>query len=142
MDEHSDSFISHILQDVKTIALVGVSSNKQKDSYKVMKFLLENNYEVYPVNPNEKGNSILGQYCYGDLKSIGFPIDMVEIFRKSEEVLGIAKEAINIGSKVLWTQLGIIDKEAFKMAKNKGLKVVMNRCPKIELKKIEIYLES
>ena len=135
MDEHSDSFISHILQDVKTIALVGVSSNKQKDSYKVMKFLLENNYEVYPVNPNEKGKSILGQYCYGDLQSIGLPIDMVEVFRKSEEVLGIAKEAINIGSKVLWTQLGIIDKEAFKMAKNEGLKVVMNRCPKIELKK-------
>ncbi len=135
MDEHSDSFISHILQDVKTIALVGVSSNKQKDSYKVMKFLLENNYEVYPVNPNEKGNSILDQYCYGDLHSIDAPIDMVEIFRKPEEVLAITEEAIKIGSKVLWTQLGIIDEEASKIAKSKGLKVVMNRCPKIELQK-------
>ena len=132
---HSDIYIKEILEEVKTIALVGASSNPKKDSYKVMKFLLEKNYEVYPVNPNEKGNSILGQFCYGDLQSIGFPIDMVEIFRKSEEVLGIAKEAINIGSKVLWTQLGIIDNEAFKMAKSNGLKVVMDRCPKIELKK-------
>ena len=132
---HSDIYIKEILEEVKTIALVGASSNQEKDSYKVMKFLLEKKYEVYPVNPNEKGNSILGQYCYGDLQSIEFPIDMVEIFRKSEEVLGIAKQAINIGSKVLWTQLGIIDKEAFKLAKNEGLKVVMNRCPKIELKK-------
>ena len=132
---HSDIYIKEILEEVKTIALIGASSNPEKDSYKVMKFLLEKKYEVYPVNPNEKGNSILGQYCYADLQSIEFPIDMVEIFRKSEEVLGIAKEAINIGSKVLWTQLGIIDKEAFRMAKNEGLKVVMNRCPKIELKK-------
>ena len=132
---HSDIYIKEILEEVKTIALIGASSNPEKDSYKVMKFLLEKNFVVYPVNPNEKGNSILGQYCYGDLQSIEFPIDMVEIFRKSEEVLGIAKQAINIGSKVLWTQLGIIDKEAFKIAKNEGLKVVMNRCPKIELKK-------
>ena len=112
---HSDIYIKEILEEVKTIALIGASSNPEKDSYKVMKFLLEKNYEVYPVNPNEKGKTILGQYCYGDLQSIGLPIDMVEVFRKSEEVLGIAKEAINIGSKVLWTQLGIIDKEAFKI---------------------------
>ena len=132
---HSDINTKQILEEVKTIALIGASSNPEKDSYKVMKFLLEKNYVVYPVNPNEKGKSILGQYCYGDLQSIEFPVDMVEVFRKSEEVLGIAKEAIDIGSKVLWTQLGIIDKEAFNMAKNEGLKVVMNRCPKIELKK-------
>ena len=128
---HYDINTKQILEEVKTIALIGASSNPEKDSYKVMKFLLEKNYVVYPVNPNEKGKSILGQYCYGDLKSIGLPIDMVEVFRKSEEVLGIAKEAIDIGSKVLWTQLGIIDKEALKIAKNDGLKVVMNRCPKI-----------
>ena len=132
---HSDINTKQILEKVKTIALIGASSNPEKDSYKVMKFLLEKNYEVYPVNPNEKGKSILGQYCYEDLKSIESPIDMVEVFRKSEEVLGIAKDAINIDSKVLWTQLGIIDNEAFKLAKNEGLKVVMNRCPKIELKK-------
>ena len=132
---HSDNYINQILREVKTIALVGASSNPEKDSYKVMKFLLENNYEVYPVNPNEKGNRILDQYCYGDLHSIDGPIDMVEIFRKREEVLAITKEAVNIGSKVLWTQLGIIDEEASKMAKSKGLKVVMNRCPKIELQK-------
>ena len=132
---HSDNYINQILREVKTIALVGASSNPEKDSYKVMKFLLENNYEVYPVNPNEKGNRILDHYCYGDLHSIDVPIDMVEIFRKPEEVLAITKEAVKIGSKVLWTQLGIIDEEASKMAKSKGLKVVMNRCPKIELQK-------
>ena len=132
---HSDNYINQILREVKNIALVGASANPEKDSYKVMKFLLENNYEVYPVNPNEKGNRILDQYCYGDLHSIDVPIDMVEIFRKPEEVLAITKEAVNIGSKVLWTQLGIIDEEASKMAKSKGLKVVMNRCPKIELQK-------
>lgn len=132
---HSDNYINQILKEVKTIAIVGASSNSEKDSYKVMKFLLENNYEVYPVNPNEKGNRILDQYCYGDLHSIHVTIDMVEIFRKREEVLAITKEAVNIGSKVLWTQLGIIDEEASEMAKSKGLKVVMNRCPKIELQK-------
>ena len=132
---HSDNYINQILREVKTIALVGASSNPEKDSYKVMKFLLKNNYKVYPVNPNEKGNRILDQYCYRDLHSIDVPIDMVEIFRKPEEVLAITKEAVNIGSKVLWTQLGIIDEEASKMAKSKGLKVVMNRCPKIELQK-------
>ena len=105
---HSDNYINQILKEVKTIAIVGASSNSEKDSYKVMKFLLENNYEVYPVNPNEKGNRILDQYCYGDLHSIDVPIDMVEIFRKREEVLAVTKEAVNIGSKVLWTQLGII----------------------------------
>ena len=78
---HSDLYIKEILEEVKTIALVGASSNPKKDSYKVMKFLLEKNYVVYPVNPNEKGKSILGQYCYGDLKSIGLPIDMIEVFR-------------------------------------------------------------
>ena len=132
---YSDNYINQILREVKNIALVGASSNPEKDSYKVMKFLLENNYKVYPVNPNEKGNRILDQYCYRDLHSIDVPIDMVEIFRKPEEVLAITKEAVNIGSKVLWTQLGIIDEEASKMAKSKGLKVVMNRCPKIELQK-------
>ncbi|MEC7929559.1 MAG: CoA-binding protein, partial [Pseudomonadota bacterium] len=90
----SNIYTKEILEEVKTIALVGASSNPEKDSYKVMKFLLEKKYEVYPVNPNEKGKTILGQYCYGDLQSIGLPIDMVEVFRKSEEVLGIAKEAI------------------------------------------------
>ena len=73
---HSDLYTKEILEEVKTIALVGASSNPEKDSYKVMKFLLEKNYEVYPVNPNEKGKSILGQYCYGDLQSIGLPIDL------------------------------------------------------------------
>ena len=130
---YSQSYISQILKEVETIALIGASADPKKDSYKVMKFLLDQNYEVFPVNPNEKGNKILGRYCYGDLQSIKVKIDMVEIFRKPEAVLGIAKEAVEIGSKVLWTQIGIVDEDASKVAKKNGLKVVMNRCPKIEL---------
>lgn len=131
--EYPDGYISQILKDVKTIALVGASSDEKKDSYQVMKFLLEEDYKVFPVNPNEAGKSILGQYCYADLHSVKEPIDMVEIFRKPEAVFDIAKDAISIGSKVLWTQLGIIDEEAAEIAQKAGLRVIMNKCPKIEL---------
>ena len=100
-----------------------------------MKVLLDSGYKVFPVNPNEKDNIILGQSCYADLNSIDESIDMVDIFRATEAVLGVTKEAIEIGAKVLWTQLDIINIEAAKIAQNAGLKVVMNRCPKIELAK-------
>ena len=133
--EYSNSHIKKILKEVKTIALVGASLNSKKDSYKVMKFLLENNYQVFPVNPNEAGKYILGQYCYADLHSIEENIDMVDVFRKSEAVFRIAKDAMRIGSKVLWTQLGVADEQAALMARQAGLEVIMNRCPKIELQK-------
>ena len=135
IDKYSNIFLIEILTSVKTIALVGASSNPERHSFKVMKVLLENNYEVFPVNPNEKGNNILGQSCYANLKSIDKSIDMVDIFRSKGAVLGVTKEAIEIGAKVLWTQLDIINEEAADIAKNAGLKVVMNRCPKIELAK-------
>tara|TARA_B100000212_G_scaffold102380_1_gene75498 strand:- start:295 stop:699 length:405 start_codon:yes stop_codon:yes gene_type:complete len=133
--EYSNSHIKKILKEVKTIALVGASLNSKKDSYKVMKFLLENNYQVFPVNPNEAGKNILGQYCYADLHSIEENIDMVDVFRKSEAVFHIAKDAMRIGSKVLWTQLGVVDEQAALMARQAGLEVIMNKCPKIELQK-------
>ena len=135
IDKYSDDFLIEILTSVKTIALVGASSNPERDSFKVMKVLLDSGYKVFPVNPNEKGNIILGQSCYADLNSIDESIDMVDIFRATEAVVGVTKEAIEIGAKVLWTQLNIINKEAAEIAQNAGLKVVMNRCPKIELAK-------
>tara|TARA_B100000927_G_scaffold70938_1_gene56298 strand:+ start:2534 stop:2947 length:414 start_codon:yes stop_codon:yes gene_type:complete len=132
---YSDNYINQILSDVETIALVGASSDPDKDSYKVMKFLLEKNYQVFPINPNEAGMNILGQYCYADLSSLTESIDMVEVFRRSEAVFDIAKDAISIGAKVLWTQLGVVHEEAAQMAQKAGLKVVMNKCPKIELQR-------
>ena len=132
---YSDNYIDQILSDVETIALVGASSDPDKDSYKVMKFLLEKNYQVFPINPNEAGMNILGQYCYADLSSLTKSIDMVEVFRRSEAVFDIAKDAISIGAKVLWTQLGVVHEEAAQMAQKAGLKVVMNKCPKIELQR-------
>ena len=135
LDKYTDNFLMEILTSVKTIALVGASSNPERDSFKVMKVLLDNGYKVFPVNPNKEGNIILGQSCYADLNSIDESIDMVDIFRAPEAVLGVTKEAIEIGAKVLWTQLDIINKEAAEIAQNAGLKVVMNRCPKIELAK-------
>ena len=132
---YSDNYIDQILSDVETIALVGASSDPDKDSYKVMKFLLEKNYQVFPINPNEAGMHILGQYCYADLSSLTESIDMVEVFRRSEAVFDIAKDAISIGAKVLWTQLGVVHEEAAQMAQKAGLKVVMNKCPKIELQR-------
>ena len=113
---YSDNYIDQILSDVETIALVGASSDPDKDSYKVMKFLLEKNYQVFPINPNEAGMNILGQYCYADLSSLTESIDMVEVFRRSEAVFDIAKDAISIGAKVLWTQLGVVHEEAAQMA--------------------------
>jgi predicted CoA-binding protein len=98
-----------------------------------MQSLIENDYRVFPVNPNEEGNLILGQRCYKDLSSIDETIDMVDIFRNSDAIMGITKQSIEIKAKVLWTQLGIINAEAADLAEKAGLKVVMDRCPKIEL---------
>ena len=134
---YSKLFIDEILKEVKTVAIVGASARKERDSYKVMRSLLDNGYEVFPVNPNEEGNLILGQFCYKDLSSIKKKIDMVDVFRAEEAIIGIAKESIQIKAKVLWTQLGIVNEEASKLAKKAGLKVVMNRCPKIELDKLD-----
>ena len=135
IDEYSEKYIKEVLKEVKTIAVVGASSNHERDSYKVMESLIKNGYQIFPVNPNEQGNLILGQLCYPDLSSIPEKIDMVDVFRAKDAVIGITKEAIQIGAKVLWTQLNIVNEEASELAQNAGLKVVMNRCPKIELEK-------
>ena len=136
IDHYSETYIQEILNEVKTIAVVGASSNHQRDSYKVMESLIEHGYQIFPINPNEQGNFILGQLCYSDLSSVPKKIDMVDVFRAKDAVIGVTKEAIQIGAKVLWTQLGIINEEALELGKDAGLKVIMNRCPKIELEKL------
>ena len=122
-----------ILKDIKTIALVGISKDTKKDSFVIMKFLIERGYTVFPVNPKYKDELILDRKCYAGLKNIDEKIDMVEIFRKTEFVYEHTKQAIDIQAKVLWTQLNIFCNESKKLAKSAGLEVVMNRCPKIEL---------
>ena len=133
--DYSETCIKKILKEVKTIAVVGASGDHDRDSYKVMEALIQHGYQIFPINPNEEGNLILGQLCYADLSSITGKIDMVDVFRAEDAVIGVTEEAIKIGAKVLWTQLDIINEEAAELAKKAGLKVIMNRCPKIELAK-------
>jgi len=122
-----------ILKNVNSIAIVGISSKEERDSYKVMKFLIERGYKVFPVNPNEEGKYILGRKCYKNLTDIDDEVDMVDVFRKKEFVYDVTKEAIEINAKVLWTQLDIFCQDSANLAKDAGLTVVMNKCPKIEL---------
>ena len=133
--DYSETYIKEILREVKTIAVVGASGDHDRDSYKVMEALIQYGYQIFPINPNEEGNLILGQLCYAELSSVSGKIDMVDVFRAEDAVIGVTKEAIKIGAKVLWTQLDVINEEASELAKKAGLKVIMNRCPKIELAK-------
>ena len=126
-------YIEDILKSVKTIAMVGASGDKTKFSYGVLRVLHETGYEMLPVNPNPNISEIRGLKVFHSLKEIDKPVDMVQVFRRKEELLSVAKEAIEINAKVLWGQIGVYDDEAAETAANAGLKVVMNRCPKIEL---------
>ena len=131
-DTYPDEYIRGVLNEHKTFALVGASANTVRPSYFVLKYLLEKGYTVYPVNPGMAGREILGQAVYASLEDIPGPVDVVDIFRNSEAALGITKEAIAIGAKAVWMQLSVRNDEAAKLAEDAGLKVVMNRCPKIE----------
>ena len=133
--DYPDAHIKNILEKTRTIAVVGARANKERDSYKVMSNLIKNGYKVFPVNPNEIGNLILGQECYSDIEDIKKHIDLVDIFREKKAVMGIAKQAIKIGAKFLWMQEGIINNEAASLAESAGIKVIMNRCIKKELSK-------
>ena len=132
-EPYSDNYLQDILSSVKTIAMVGASPDKTKFSYGVLRVLHETGYDMIPVNPRPGLNEIRGLKVYPSLSVIDRPVDMVEVFRKPEDLYGIAEEAIKIGSKVLWGQIGVINHEAALLAEEAGLKVVMNRCPKIEL---------
>ena len=120
------SIEEEILRDSKTVAIVGLSSNPERPSYTVGSYLKEHGYKVIPVNPGEK--SILGETSYADLRSIPEHVDVVDIFRKSEDVLPIVREAVAIGAKVVWMQEGVSNEEAADYARKAGLKVVMDKC--------------
>jgi len=130
---YSEEYLQGILKSVKTIAMVGASPDKTKFSYGVLRVLHETGYDMIPVNPRPGLTEIRDIPVFPSLKAIDRPVDMVEVFRRPEDLLGIAQEAIDIGAKVLWGQIGVVNHEAAKLAEDAGLKVVMNKCPKIEL---------
>jgi predicted CoA-binding protein len=131
-DVYSDAYIRDILVTHSTIAMVGASPNTSRPSYFAMKYLKAKGFRVIPVNPGQAGQEILGEKVHASLADIEEPVDIVDIFRNSEAALDITKEAIRIGAHVVWMQLGVRNDEAAKLAESAGLKVVMNRCPKIE----------
>ena len=125
-----DEEVKAILKDNQTIAVVGLSTDPDKDSHRVAKYLLERGYGIVPVNP--KCDHILGQKCYASLRDIPFPVDIVDIFRKIDAIPAIVDEAIAIGAKVVWMQLGLAENTSARKAQEAGLQVVMNKCIKIE----------
>jgi len=133
-DNYPDAYIRGILNTVKTIAMVGLSPKDNRPSYFAFKYLLERGYRMIPVNPGQAGGEILGQKVYAKLADIPEPVDMVDIFRASKYAMGVVKEALALKPRpqVIWMQLGVRDDEAAKLGEDAGLKVVMNRCPKIE----------
>ncbi len=131
-DNYDDDYIRGILRRTNVIAMVGASPNWNRPSYFAMKYLQQKGYRVIPVNPKEAGGAILGERVYASLAEIPVKVDMVDCFRASAAIPPIADEAIKIGAKVLWLQLGVRNDEAAAKAEAAGLQVVMNRCPKIE----------
>ena len=132
-EPYTNEYLQDILSSVKTIAMVGASPDKTKFSYGVLRVLHETGYDMIPINPRPGLEEIRGLKVYPNLAAIDRPVDMVEVFRKPEDLYGVAEEAIAIGAKVLWGQIGVVDHKAARLAEDAGLKVVMNRCPKIEL---------
>jgi predicted CoA-binding protein len=125
-----DEEIKGILENNRTIAVVGLSTDPDRDSHRVAKYLQEHGYQIVPVNP--KADEILGQKCYPNLTGIPFPVDIVDVFRKVEVIPAIVDEAIAIGAKVVWMQLGLAENRSAHKAVTAGLQVVMNKCLKIE----------
>jgi predicted CoA-binding protein len=133
-DAYPDNYLRGILNTVKTIAMIGASEKQNRPSYFAFKYLLERGYRMIPVNPGLAGKTLLGQKIYTRLTDIPEPIDMVDIFRSSQYALPIVQEALSLKPRprVIWMQLGVRSDEAAALAEANGLKVIMNRCPKIE----------
>ena len=127
--------IINILSSTKTIAIVGASSNESKDSFKVMKYLKKNGYKVIPINPNKLGKKILGEKVYSNLKEVKMHIDLVDVFRPSNEIPDLAEETVRIKAKTLWLQLGIFNNKAKKIVESSNINFVENKCTKNEYKK-------
>ena len=144
-EPYADDYLKGILSSVKTIAMVGASPDKTKFSYGVLRVLSETGYDMIPINPRPGLEEIRRLKVYPSLDAIDRPVDMVEVFRKPDDLPDIAREAVAIGAKVLWGQIGVYNEEAARIAEDASLQVVMNRCPKIELFrpfwKPKLYLE-
>ena len=128
--KNDDLSLRRIFKECRTVAVVGMSANPDRPSNRVAKYLMDHGYTVIPVNPGP--DELLGRKCYPDLASVPVKIDLIDVFRKADDVLPIAREAIRIGARCLWLQLGVINEEAAELAAAAGLDVVMDRCTKIE----------
>lgn len=133
-----DAAIKTLLETARTIALVGASDRPDRPSYRVMATLQTHGYRVIPVNPQITGEHLHGEFVFRDLDQLGDPIDIVDIFRRSDAVGPIVDQAIAIGAKVVWMQLGVIDEAAAARAEAAGLQVVMDRCPAIEIPRLQV----
>jgi predicted CoA-binding protein len=131
-----DEDISELLTNARTIAMIGASDRPDRASYGVMKFMQDHGYRVFPVNPQITGEHVHGEFVWRELAQIGEPIDIVDIFRRSEMAGEAVDQAIFAGAKAVWMQLGVIDEDAAARAEAAGLKVVMDRCPKIEIARL------
>ena len=134
--EYSDVFLRDILTGVRTIAVVGASPRPHRPSHGVMRYLQRQGYRTIPVNPNAAGELILGERCHASLAELDQPVDMVDIFRRSEFAGAAVDDAIRAGAKIVWMQLGVVDTAAAARAEANGLKVVMDRCPAIEIPRL------
>lgn len=135
MRRYQDAVVMReILQEAKTIAIVGLSSNPARDSHQIGAYLQRHGYRIVPVNPNER--EVLGETSYPTLTAIPFPVDIVDVFRRSDAVSPIAEEAVQIGAKALWLQLGVINQQGAEIGERGGLKVVMDRCIMVEHRRL------
>ena len=130
--------IAELLTNARTIAVVGASDRPSRPSYGVMQFLQDHGYRVLPVNPQITGEHVLGEFVWRELAQIGIPIDIVDIFRRPEMAAEAVDQAIFVGAKAVWMQLGVINDEAAARAEAAGLKVVMDRCPAIDIPRLRL----
>ncbi len=136
--QYDDDLLRNVLKSTKTIALVGASANPDRPSHYVMAYMQARGYKVIPVNPTIAGRELLNEHVYASLSDIpdDIDVDMVEIFRRSDQTPGICKEAVKIGAKYIWMQVGVVNGEAARYASHAGLTVIMDRCPKIDIPRL------